>query len=578
MSDIEMKIETTDKAVLEPKLVGDVAGEFFVPAYQRGYRWGTEQIKMLLNDIWENGDLNYCLQPIVVKKMGDAKYELIDGQQRLTSIYLILKYMKQLLPFIEMKFSLSYQTRDRSAEFLLNLDPNKANENIDFHHIYNAHQYINTWFEDKVTGDKGLKAINLYKHFGEKVKFIWFEVNTTEDSTELFTRLNIGKIPLTNAELVKALFLSKDNNSITDEKQLEIATSWDIIEKELHNKDLWAFLTNEAPYKFATRIELLFNMMSSKKSDEKESFFTFFYFIEKMKTESKVEIWKEIQEYFLTLKEWFDKREVYHKVGYLVAIGEDLQKIISTSINLTKSDFQNSLDNKIKQQLNLTQEKILELNYENKNDKPIIEKLLLLFNIETVGSLKHSFERYSFESHKRKSWSLEHIHAQNSIGLNKKEEQQEWLRLHKASLVLLQEKGVQQEKIKAIIKQIDDHYEIITKVIFDLLFAEVFALLSENEDRSYMDSISNMALLRFADNSALNNSTFDVKRNKILEMDKDGEYIPICTRRVFLKYYTESKDHQLHFWGVQDRESYMNTMLGKEGVLLKYLIPTTKAD
>ena len=578
MSDIEMKIETTDKAVLEPKLVGDVAGEFFVPAYQRGYRWGTEQIKMLLNDIWENGDLNYCLQPIVVKKMGDAKYELIDGQQRLTSIYLILKYMKQLLPFIEMKFSLSYQTRKRSAEFLLNLDPNKANENIDFHHIYNAYQYINTWFEDKITGDKGLKAINLYKHFGEKVKFIWFEVNTTEDSTELFTRLNIGKIPLTNAELVKALFLSKDNNSITDEKQLEIATSWDIIEKELHNKDLWAFLTNEAPYKFATRIELLFNMMSSKKSDEKESFFTFFYFIEKMKTESKVEIWKEIQEYFLTLKEWFDKREIYHKVGYLVAIGEDLQKIISTSINLTKSDFQNSLDNKIKQQLNLTHEKILELNYENKNDKPIIEKLLLLFNIETVGSLKHSFERYSFESHKRKLWSLEHIHAQNSIGLNKKEEQQEWLRLHKASLVLLQEKGVQQEKIKTLIKQIDDHYEIITKVIFDLLFAEVFALLSENEDRSFMDSISNMALLRFADNSALNNSTFDVKRNKILEMDKDGEYIPICTRRVFLKYYTESKDHQLHFWGVQDRESYMNTMLGKEGVLLKYLIPTTKAD
>ncbi len=578
MSEIENEIVASEKAVLEPKLVGDVAGEFFVPAYQRGYRWGTEQIKMLLNDIWENGDLNYCLQPIVVKKLGESRYELIDGQQRLTSIYLILKYMKQLLPFIEMKFSLCYQTRERSAEFLLDLDPNKANENIDFYHMFNAYQYINTWFEDKTTGDKGLKAINLYKHFGEKVKFIWYEVNTTEDSTELFTRLNIGKIPLTNAELVKALFLSKDNNTITDEKQLEIATSWDIIEKELHNKDLWAFLTNETPDKFATRIELLFNMISNKKPDEKETFFTFFYFIEKMKTESKIEIWKEIQEYFLTLKEWFDKREVYHKVGYLVAVGEDLQDIISTSINLTKSDFQNSLDNKIKLRLNLTRDKILELNYENKSDKPIIEKLLLLFNVETVGSLKHAFERYSFESHKRKSWSLEHIHAQNSIGLNKKEEQQEWLLLHRASLVRLQEKGLQQEQIDALIKQIDEHYETITKVIFDLLFAEVFALLSENDDRSYMDSLSNMALLSSADNSALNNSTFDVKRNKILEMDKNGEYIPICTRRVFLKYYTESKDHQLHFWGAQDREAYMDAMIGKKGVLMKYLIPNTKAD
>jgi hypothetical protein len=110
--------------------------------------------------------------------------------------------------------------------------------------------------------------------------------------------------------------------------------------------------------------------------------------------------------------------------------------------------------------------------------------------------------------------------------------------------------------------------------MFDLLFAEVFALLTENDDRSYLDSISNMALLRSADNSALNNSTFDVKRNKILEMDKNGEYIPICTRRVFLKYYTESKDHQLHFWGVQDREAYLNSMIGKDGILLKYLITT----
>jgi len=578
MAEIMNEIGITDEAVLEPKLVGDVAGEFYVPSYQRGYRWRTEQIKMLLNDIWENGDLNYCLQPIVVKKLGEAKFELIDGQQRLTSIYLILKYMKQLLPFIDMKFSLSYETRKRSAEFLLSLDPNQANDNIDFHHMFNAFQYINTWFEDKATGDKGLKAINLYKYFGEKVKFIWYEVNTSEDSTDLFTRLNIGKIPLTNAELVKALFLSKDNNSISDEKQIEIATSWDIIEKELHNKDLYAFITNEAPDKFATRIELLFDMMSEKKKDEKEPFFTFFFFIEKIKTESKIEIWKEIQEYFLTLKEWFDKGDVYHKVGYLVAIGEDLQKIISNSISLTKSDFQAGLANKIKQSLNLSREKIFELNYENKNDKPVIEKLLLLFNVETVASLKHSFERYSFESHKRKFWSLEHIHAQNSIGLNKKEQQQDWLRLHRASLMRLHEKGKQQEQIVVLIKRIDEHYEIITKVIFDMLFADVFALLSENEDRSYMDSISNMALLSSADNSALSNSTFDVKRNKILEMDKDGLYIPICTRRVFLKYYTESKDHQLHFWGVQDREAYMEAMVGKEGILLKYLIPTTKAD
>ena len=69
-----------------------------------------------------------------------------------------------------------------------------------------------------------------------------------------------------------------------------------------------------------------------------------------------------------------------------------------------------------------------------------------------------------------------------------------------------------------------------------------------------------MALLGRDDNSALNNSTFDVKRDKILEMDKRGDYIPICTRRVFLKYYTHSEHNQLHFWGQGDRTDYLNAM------------------
>ncbi len=59
----------TDNAILETKLVGEVSGDFYVPDYQRGYRWDVEQVDMLLNDIWENGDNNYSLQPVVVKKL-----------------------------------------------------------------------------------------------------------------------------------------------------------------------------------------------------------------------------------------------------------------------------------------------------------------------------------------------------------------------------------------------------------------------------------------------------------------------------------------------------------------------------
>ena len=74
-----------------------------------------------------------------------------------------------------------------------------------------------------------------------------------------------------------------------------------------------------------------------------------------------------------------------------------------------------------------------------------------------------------------------------------------------------------------------------------------------------MHSLSNMALLTVGENAALNNSTFDVKREKILEMDKQGDYIPICTKNVFMKYYSSS-DTKLHFWAEEDRKSYIDAM------------------
>lgn len=567
-------MESITEARLEPLLVGDIAGNFIVPSFQRGFRWTEDNILKLLNDIWDNGNQNYCLQPIVVKKLQDEKFELIDGQQRLTTILLILKYMEKLLPYIiKLKFSIEYVTRERCEEFLTTLDSNLAKDNIDFFHIYNAFQTITKWFEDAST-DKGLKAINLYKYFGEKVKVIWYEVNNYEDSTNLFTRLNIGKIPLTNAELVKALFLSKDNNEITEEKQIEISTEWDNIEKGLHNPDFWAFLTNESAIKYTTRIELLFNLIADKQPEEREKFFTFYYFSERIRHKNKKKIWEEIQDYYQLIKEWFENRNLYHKIGYLIATGDKLQDLVKESKGKTKSIFESELDIKIKKSLDLDREAILELSYERKQDHPKIEKLLLLFNVETVRLLKNSSEKYSFESHKSNVWSLEHIHAQLSEGLSKKEEQQEWLSLHRASLVDLKESGNNELKvheIDEIIEKIDRNYENITREIFDIIFADVIRLLSNDENKDYLHQVSNMALLKVSNNSAINNSTFDVKRNKILEMDRIGEYIPICTRRVFLKYYTKSGDHQLHFWGESDRQAYMDAMTGEEGLLLKYL-------
>ena len=110
---------------------------------------------------------------------------------------------------------------------------------------------------------------------------------------------------------------------------------------------------------------------------------------------------------------------------------------------------------------------------------------------------------------------------------------------------------------------------------FRQLEARVVAAFSAADPTGDDDlhSITNLALLSREDNSALSNSVFEVKRRKILERDRNGEYIPACTRNVFLKYYTHAGAQQIHFWGPHDRAAYLDAMLD---VLRPFLTPANE--
>ena len=134
------------EAQLEPKLVGDISGLFYVPAYQRGYRWGRDEVTRLLDDIWESKDKPYYLQPIVVKKFGD-EWELVDGQQRLTTLFLIFQYMKhENLQKSAAGYSIRYETRSGSADYIKAPTIELSQHNIDFYHIFEAYNCIREWF------------------------------------------------------------------------------------------------------------------------------------------------------------------------------------------------------------------------------------------------------------------------------------------------------------------------------------------------------------------------------------------------------------------------------------------------
>ena len=553
--------------ILETKLVADIKGAFYVPSYQRGYRWGEDEVNRLLDDVFQNGQKNYCLQPVVVRKKDDT-FELVDGQQRLTTIYLIYKYMSDINPmfFHKPAFNLVYETREQSADFLANMDLEKQEDNIDFWFIANAYKTIQKWFE----ADMQIRVMKIYEYFKEHVKIIWYEVGAGEDAISLFTRLNIGKIPLTSAELVKAMFLSRDNSENMDrEKQEEISLQWDNIEKELHNDSMWYFLTNNIKNKYQTRIDLILDLISGKEETSKEKYYTFFKFDAMRKEKPLEDIWRKIQQTFLILKDWFENHELYHKIGYLIASGtKTLQQIFDESENKTKDEFNSLLSGFIRKSIDI-KENYSELSYEKPLDYRKISTLLLLFNVESVrqngeNSQWFPFDKFKYNKGSRVTWSLEHIHAQQSEGMRTQEVWKEWLVRHIPSVKVV---GQNQDELIAEMQAAVDK-EKLERSEFDAIQQKVLEILSVSGNTEYLHSIANLALLNTADNAALNNSTFDVKRNAIVDMDKRGQYIPFCTKMVFLKYYTPSEHNQLHFWGQADRIAYVNAI---NTVLAEYL-------
>lgn len=575
---------------LEEKIISEISGKFTIEAYQRGYRWGKDEVEYLLEDINEIPDgQKYCLQPVVVKNV-NGTYELIDGQQRLTTLYLIMKYLNA---YVDLKFSIEYATRKSenghigSKELLETIDEidlSLPSNNIDELFIKKSYGIVKTWFN----GEKS-KMMSFANKLQNYVTIIWYEVDDDEDSVNIFTRLNIGKINLTNAELVKALFLSrgkKDSEGryagnpygIEEKKQHEIALAWDLMEKDLHNEKFWAFITNEKSDHYPIRMELLFDMIEMKPSGE-SNFYTFNRFYERFKnSDNRYDAWELIERYMQQLKEWYHSFDLFHHIGFLVATGTSVKSLLDIAMSsdnpIKKSDFKLRV-------LDMIREKMVfrvgdkdfgeeidyaELNYENHSE--FIQYVLLLFNVETIRQKGDENVRFPFYRYKNEgTWSLEHIHAQNSESLKTNQEWKEWLEIHKKSLESLEVSSDDKKQIEEIIDKMntvithinEKGYKGSIRDEFNAVAPAVINILSDGDDKSQMHTLSNMALLTVGENAALNNSTFDVKRMKIIAMDKAGEYIPVCTRNVFMKYYSSS-DTRLHFWSEEDRKGYISAM------------------
>lgn len=454
------------KAKLDTVTVWELMGNnFFIPDYQRGYRWTKFEVEKLLEDLYayikkdKNGETFYCMQPLVVCfNESENAWEVIDGQQRLTTLFLMFSLKKERLqednPDLEI-FNLSYMSRPDSEKFLKNIDFSKQNENIDYYHICEALKQIKSYYKPINSGkfvDSILNAKD--EHGNPSVKFIWYDVteeikSNKVSSEEIFSRLNVGKIGLTNAELIKALFLNraeaeakkissdeKSQSKIAETLKIKIANDWDMIEHSLQNDDFWSFIYGKDDDKYDTRIEFLFDLIKGKpENDEDNKYFTFDKYNEDFKEYDEGNVldnsvekkWKEVMDEFYLCKDWFDDKKLYHLIGYLRYKKIHISKITEKHDEAkSNSEFIKELrDCCVKQALNIKKDE--EEDYNNSKENFVREKLnsynygetdstihgtLLLFNVLSVLDCEKSSARFSFKNFYDTKWDLEHISSQ----------------------------------------------------------------------------------------------------------------------------------------------------------------------
>ena len=614
---------------------------FFIPDYQRGYRWGTRQVEQLMNDLSmffsEKGQGNfYCLQQVVVKQMDanevakynlksnfdDNKwYELIDGQQRLTTIRIIFALEHLLDSENDDRFIIHYQTREKLSEFFDNLkrDGNdkykivvndKGSLDIDSWHILQAANCIMEWLKNGEGKEQGLRYFkgSFYENFMHKkdsgkksVQVIWYELKDNSDPNETFKRVNDKKVSLNNAELIRAMFLSDsveyecDDNLILEydadlqpivkerekaRKQSHIIEQWDVIEKQLRQPDFWAFITSDGKVGgYSCRIEYLFDLISKKKPSDRDELTTFLRFnemVEKKEVKGLWNLWLKVESYFATLQSWYSNRDYYHKIGFLIAEQGNsiLVDLLDKADKQTKTTFAKNIDWLIK--LDITGKNpdadIYSFSYD-KNGKQL-QSILFFYNVESTR-INESQSFFPFKLYKEKYWSLEHIHAQNSdrIDHSDKKKWVTWFVENIKALEHLQNRFSSEDDLlnpTSLIKSLKENMEKVEgnnyvfrdfAVAFDSVSA-YFNRMAQNEGGSpEIHTISNMALLDGSVNTIISNSVFEVKRQKIMEEDAKGKYIPYCTRLVFLKYYNKDDENfsvqHTFYWSETDRENYL---------------------
>jgi hypothetical protein len=582
-----------------------------IPEYQRGYKWTEQQVEQLLKDTHEfetggDNDLFYCLQNITLVEK-DGNFNVVDGQQRLTTLTLLLSYFNE---FTLVKNKINYSVREASNKFLQQITSNEneivnkvlesqsfeafsEGTNYDYQDVYfmfTALRTIDNWFVENNIDKNTFKTKLL-----NNVKLIVNRISGIEEQ-ELFMNLNAGRVHLDGSDLIRAILITRvakqemeeyDSSEVKNVVRLnerrvrigweldDINTWWSRDEVKSYFKSFTNVETGEKEtIKFNHEkhpINLLYKLYAELKKEKSIRLVMF-----ETKSTDALSLYVSIIDLHRTIKDWFEDREIYHFLGFLFSLRVvNFSKIWEkwNSEKFTRLDFIDFLKGEIKKAvfgsesnegaeensgITFWLNKIKDYNSETPTywkGIPELQKILLLLDI-----IEHSKEKEKgvplpflkplyFKNYKEDE---EHIYPSTPFDITEKK---------------FKDLKDPMKSIEDYLNKLNVGYEDDKLIKWDIKNVEwqdftaeeknekLISLKNEIHQKRPINSIGNLVLLHLSINRGFGNDYYADKRICVINNTENGHYVRQHTLKVFVKQ-TESSD--LNDWTMQDITSNAN--------------------
>lgn len=541
---------------------------YHIPAYQRGYKWSSDKggaVSILLSDLWNNFQLfqqavkkEYYLQYITVKRtevqidsIASHCLEVIDGQQRLTTLSIIISVIAALsnndnisvdrlhYAIRENFFSNHIYQEDDLLELVSKEWKDYQNTPLDKQDIFYLYSATKACFD--FFSSRKVEINDFYEYLTYNVKLIVNSVESHVQSETVFKNLNSNKVPLTEVELIKGLLITKvgRGNAMKTPKHYKevlaeragLGRKWDEISRWANQPEIRSFYFNHSDGMYqlllltAMLVETRENKLEKRINDKDFPLFNFYN-----QYSDTQKLFKNLLQISATLKDWFHDNEKYNLLGFCrfvkgsnfnslsflkICLEYKTKPLLAKFLNKTKDEF-------------ITTSDISKLRYsEHVNE---IHAILLSLNV-----FNDSLEsRFNFHEFIDKKWSLEHIFPQSPEGKN-------------AILNDEQKQAVKNMLGNAMTPEIE---AILNKVERDEV--EKLNYYTALQNLSDLNSIGNMCLLTRSDNSSNGCSFFKEKRANVLALLRNGSFVPAHTFDVFSKMIPNLESDDLGTWSADD--------------------------